>query len=263
MRYSLYINQDMAIKLGITNINLAHIFDLLTSVSTWAETEIIDGDVYYWIARQKISKELSILSLKSDTIYRHLKKLNELGLLDYIKVGKKDCVRITKFGKKYFSKDYVGNESEKDSNSEMNPSKFGNESEKDSDLNPTYNTTKSNPNTNDNKKQVKDELLNEVYEYYKANIKASNSKQQCINNITKWLKDFSKEELLKAIDNYMPLAKQQEDAKYIKDCKNFFGVAKESNGFFKDYLVAKEIEKKTYGIGDKLPDGTVLRSWMV
>jgi DNA-binding transcriptional ArsR family regulator len=122
---------------GVRNINQALIIDLLTSASTWAKPEIIDGEVYYWVARQKIVDELWVLDIKKDTAYRHLKKIAELGIIDYIKKGKKDCIRMTEKGKKYISKHYVGNESEFDQ-------KLGNESEYNSEMNPTYNNTNNN-----------------------------------------------------------------------------------------------------------------------
>ncbi len=138
MKYILHINQEQAIKLGMTNTNQAIIFDLLTSASTWAEPIIYENKVYYWVARQVVVKELPLLDLKEDTVYRHFKFLDEIDLINYIKVSKKDCINITKKGKKYaFStmsetnpNYYVGNKSE-----------LGNESEKNSDLNPTYQYT--------------------------------------------------------------------------------------------------------------------------
>jgi DNA-binding transcriptional ArsR family regulator len=156
MKYTIYVNQAKAIDLGLTNINQAMIFDLLTTASTWAKATHIDGEVYYWVARQAIVKELPILGLKPDTAYRHLKALADLGLIDYKKDGKKDCIRITNKGKSYLSNtmsetdpsDYVGNESELPTNSEMNPKKLGNESENNSEMNPTYPTTNTNHTTN-------------------------------------------------------------------------------------------------------------------
>ena len=138
MKYILHINQAQAIKLGMTNTNQAIIFDLLTTASTWAEAIIHDNKVYYWVARQVVVRELPLLNLKEDTVYRHLKSLDKIDLISYIKVAKKDCINITKKGKKYISETmseinpnrYVGNKSE-----------LGNESELNSDLNPTYQYT--------------------------------------------------------------------------------------------------------------------------
>ena len=103
MRYSLYINQPVAIELGMENTTEAIIFDYLIIAPTWAETMIINEQVYYWVARQKICKEHELLHIQPKTVYRYFKKLHEKGLIDYKKLGKKDCMRITKIGKKYIS----------------------------------------------------------------------------------------------------------------------------------------------------------------
>lgn len=142
MKFSIHINQKQALELGISNINQAMIFDLLTGCAAWAKTQIIEGDVYYWVARQTISKELQILNLKPDTVYRHLKKLHQIGVIQHVKYGVKDCIKITEKGRKY----YVGNESELSppTMSEINPNHYvGNESENNSEINPTYQTTKN------------------------------------------------------------------------------------------------------------------------
>ena len=175
MKYNLNINQIQALNLGIKNINQAHIFDLLTSASTWATTEIVNNNVYYFVARQMIVEELKLLNLKPDTVYRHLKSLNKINLIDYIKVGKKDCIRITEKGKKYLSKSkknnstmseinsnrYVGNKSELEQNSEINLRKSENNSENNSEINPTYHYTKRDHYTNNtlsNSKEQKREI---------------------------------------------------------------------------------------------------------
>ncbi len=176
MKYNLNINQAQALNLGIKNINQAHIFDLLTSASTWATTEIVNNNVYYFVARQMIVEELKLLNLKPDTVYRHLKSLNKINLIDYIKVGKKDCIRITEKGKKYLSKSkknnstmseinsnrYVGNKSELEQNSEINLRKSENNSENNSELNPTYHYTKIDHYTNNtlSKEQKRKRELN-------------------------------------------------------------------------------------------------------
>lgn len=152
MKFTLLVNQKQALELGIKNVNQALVLDLLTGASTWAQPVIVAGEVYYWVARQKIVDELAILNLQADTAYRHLKSLDKLGLIDYKKEGKKDLIKLTDLGKSY----YVGNESEKDDSpmSDLNPNngvklgfesekspKLGFESEKNSDLNPTYKNT--------------------------------------------------------------------------------------------------------------------------
>ena len=131
MRYSLYINQPVAIDLGMENTTEAILFDYLIIAPTWADDIIIDGKVYYWVARHKICEAHPLLDLKPDTVYRYLKKLRNKGLIEYKKDGKKDCIRITPLGKKYVTKSM----SEKNPNlepstmSEKNPRKVGKKSE--------------------------------------------------------------------------------------------------------------------------------------
>lgn len=189
MKFTITVNQKQAKELGIKNINQAIILSLISEAHTWAEHEIVDGEVYYWASRTKILEELELLDLKSDTIYRHFKSLASLGLIDYVKNGKKDCVRLTKLGKTY----YVGNESEKTQNSEMNPSKLGNESEKHSDLNPTYKNTKEHKSTKDTKESSvalsvsDDSLLIAEYLFLKISSQQPNFKKP---NLQVWAKDI-------------------------------------------------------------------------
>lgn len=137
MKYTITINQKQAVELGLTNINQIIILDLLSTASTWAKTEIIEDEVYYWVARQVISSELTVLNLQPDTVYRHVKALAENGFIDYVKKGRKDFIKMTKKGSSY----YVGNESE------LTASKLGNESETNSEMNPTYQNTKLHQGT--------------------------------------------------------------------------------------------------------------------
>ena len=147
MKYTININQPKAIELGIINLNQAIIFDILTTASTWAKKITIKKEDYFWISRGSIVDELPLLKLKTDTVYRHLKSLRTLGLIEYTKSGTKDCVKISKKGEKYYSKEVkneseifpknLGNQSEKGQDSGLNPTKDGNISENHSDSFPT------------------------------------------------------------------------------------------------------------------------------
>lgn len=207
MKFTITVNQKQAKELGIKNINQAIILSLISEAHTWAEHEIVDGEVYYWASRTKILEELELLDLKSDTIYRHFKSLASLGLIDYVKNGKKDCVRLTKLGKTY----YVGNESEKTQNSEMNPSKLGNESEKHSDLNPTYKNTKEHKITKDTKESVALSVCDDSHDVANYLFKKISNHQPTFKkpNIDVWAKDIdlalridgrTKEQLIACID---------------------------------------------------------------
>ena len=146
MRFSFTVHQKDAIDAGIPNGNCLLVFEIVASANKWANEH--EGG-YWWTARQAISAELELWKLKPDTVYRHLKTLQELGLIDYKKHGKKDLTKLTKKGQKFFGNSpestmseidpnhYVGNRSEftmseidpDSENSEIDPSKFGNRSE--------------------------------------------------------------------------------------------------------------------------------------
>ena len=153
MKYNLYVNQLKAIELGIKNINQAIVFDLLSNATTWATPVKIDDKFFYWVSRTKICTELELLAFKPDTVYRHLKALDLLGLIDYRKDGYKDCIALTELGKSYHSETHNASMSETNPNDE-NPY-VGNESEEGrkqirntSEINP-INTSSNNSSTNE------------------------------------------------------------------------------------------------------------------
>lgn len=126
MKYNITINQHKMIEHDL-NITQWCVLDVISVAPTWSEPITKDGQIYFWIARQKIAEELRGLDLKPDTIYRNIKKLVELGFLDYEKLGKKDLIRLSLKGKNLFTATM----------SDMNPNNDTNNS----DMNPTYNTT--------------------------------------------------------------------------------------------------------------------------
>lgn len=136
------------------------LFSLLYEAPAWAKEEIIENKTYYFVSRNLILEELPMFFEKSDTVYRNLKVLQEKGLIEYIKQGKKDLIRITAKGKTW--NEFKENNSEKnpsfEENSEKNPSKFGKKSEKqenNSEKNPTNNNTIYNYNNTN--------ILNNIY----------------------------------------------------------------------------------------------------
>lgn len=242
MKYNLYVHQALAIELGIKNINQAHIFDLLTTASTWAKHEIVDGELYYWVARQSICSELALLNMKPDTVYRHLKALNVLEVIDYVKVGKKDCIRITEKGKRYLLKGdeihYVGNKSEKDNNSEINPIKLGNKSENNSEINPTYPTTNSNPTT-----KLTEEIISYLNEKSGKNFKLTT--KSTASHINARIKDgFKLEDFKSVIDKKVSSwGSDKKMSAYIRP-ETLFGTKFES-------YVEEEVPKDTFDLSGK------------
>lgn len=161
MRFSTYLNNAKCMEWKI-NAQQGILFALLYEAPAWAKEEIIENKAYYFVSRNLILEELPMFFEKSDTVYRNLKVLQEKGLIEYIKQGKKDLIRITAKGKTW--NEFKDNNSEKnpssEQNSEKNPSNLGKKSEKqenNSEKNPTNNNTIYNyNNTNTN-------ILNNIY----------------------------------------------------------------------------------------------------
>lgn len=155
MRYTHNINASRCIEWGLT-LNQGALVDIINQASSWATVSQIEGITYYWVSRNKVINEIPLAYSKPDTVYRALKLLAEKGVIEHIKDGKKDLVRLTEKGKSWNvagtiqGDSKLGNKSE----SEINPNKLGNKSENNSDKNPTYNNTSNSPNTNDNKRYV-------------------------------------------------------------------------------------------------------------
>ena len=159
MRFSTYLNNAKCMEWKI-NAQQGILFALLYEAPAWAKEEIIENKAYYFVSRNLILEELPMFFEKSDTVYRNLKVLQEKGLIEYIKQGKKDLIRITAKGKTW--NEFKDNNSEKnpssEQNSEKNPSNLGKKSEKqenNSEKNPTNNNTIYNYNNTN--------ILNNIY----------------------------------------------------------------------------------------------------
>ena len=168
MKYSSNIDNLFCHKHKIKP-HLGMFLDLLVCAQSWADQTNIDGEIWYFLSRYKVLKELPNLTEKADTIYRYYRELEKRGFILYKKIDSKDSFRLTKkmkeWGRKANSEknprigkssESVGKKSENESNSEKNPSKFGKKSEQprkiireNSEKNPTYKST-SNKNTSDN-----------------------------------------------------------------------------------------------------------------
>ena len=206
MRFSTYLNNAKCMEWQI-KATQGILFSLLYEAPAWAKEEIIENKTYYFVSRNLILDELPMFFEKSDTVYRNLKALQEKGLIEYIKQGKKDLIRITAKGKTW-------NEF-KENNSEKNPSKFGKKSEKqenNSEKNPTNNNTiynYNNTNILNNNIHVKNEFsqscekiknqwIKIAYEFDLSGkqLKINDKRKRAINNL---LKEYSLEEMLQAM----------------------------------------------------------------
>lgn len=154
MKFTITINQEKAIEWGL-NLQQSSLIDLFLLLPQWADAEVIDGEVWYFFAKPKMLEEMPILSKngKVDTIYRQVKALQEIDLLNYRKVGRKDYWQLSSKIKEWSFK-----------NSEKNPSNHGKKSELTTEKNPTDNNTIDDYITTD-KFLPKTEFSEESFEY--------------------------------------------------------------------------------------------------
>ena len=217
MRFSTYLNNAKCMEWKI-NATQGILFALLYEAPAWAKEEIIENKTYYFVSRNLILEELPMFFEKSDTVYRNLKVLQEKGLIEYIKQGKKDLIRITTKGKTW--NEFKDNNSEKspssEQNSEKNPNNLGKKSEKEpknSEKNPTNNNTiynYNNTNILNNNIHVKNEFsqscdkiknnwvkIAHEYKLSGTQLKITEKRKRVINNL---LKEYSAEEVLQAME---------------------------------------------------------------
>ena len=216
MRFTTYLNNAKCMEWKI-NAQQGILFALLYEAPAWAKEEIIENKTYYFVSRNLILEELPMFFEKSDTVYRNLKVLQEKGLIEYIKQGKKDLIRITTKGKTW--NEFKDNNSEKspssEQNSEKNPNNLGKKSDKEpknSEKNPTNNNTiynYNNTNILNNNIHVKNEFsqvceeiknkwIKIAYEFDLSGkqLKINDKRKRAINNL---LKEYSLEEMLQAM----------------------------------------------------------------
>ena len=171
MRFSTTLNNQKCMEWKI-NATQGILVALLYEANAWANEEIIDDKIYYFVSRNLILKELPMFFEKADTVYRNLKILAEKGIIEYIKHKGKDLIRLTEKGKSWnFIENNIEDNSEKnpnfDSNSEKSPSKFGKKSENNSEKNPTNKDTniQKDINKNNKEKYKKEKTKNEVQDF--------------------------------------------------------------------------------------------------
>lgn len=97
MKISIYINQEKTLEWQLTT-NESILCSYLISVAGeyWVRNETIDGRKYAWISKNKILKDMPMLTDKVDTVYKLLKSLDKKGVISYCKKGSKDMIALTK-----------------------------------------------------------------------------------------------------------------------------------------------------------------------
>lgn len=247
MRYTLSIN---AVKCQEWGLNLAQgaLMDLLNQASGWAEPQVVDGQVYYWVSRNKIVNEIPVAYSKPDTVYRSLKLIADKDLITHIKDGKKDLMRLTDKGKTWNVKGTeqgdakLGNKSELPKKTEINPNKLGNKSENHSEINPTYkntNTNKSISNKNTKASKYKPVKPESVSEQIWSDLLILRKETKASNSQTAWTTVFN------------GLAKAQQATGHSLDQIITFWIGKAWKGFNADwYLNAQSKPQQTNNQGN-------------
>jgi hypothetical protein len=126
----------------------AYLFSWMYELPSWANSVIIEGIPFYFASKTKVEKDLPLLAVKLDTIYRYYKSLSDSGLIIIKKIDGKDYIALTEKGKSWNTSNNK-NISIQSEHSEINPNELGNKSENNSDSNPTYNYTNIDSYTND------------------------------------------------------------------------------------------------------------------
>ena len=262
MRFSTTLNNQKCMEWGI-NATQGILVALLYEANAWANEEIIDDKIYYFVSRNLILKELPMFFEKADTVYRNLKVLAEKGIIEYIKHKGMDLIRLTEKGKSW---NFIENNSEKNpnfnsnseknpnfnSNSEKSPSKFGKKSENNSEKNPTYKDTniQKDINKNNKEKNKKEKSKNEV-ETYINDLKLNDDYKQLLFRYVEYRKSIKK-----PIKTIVPIQK------ILKDFSDWFSLdeainiamEKEWQGLEPEWIAKYKQSKTSNNYGNKISE---------
>lgn len=149
MRYSFTVNQKAIID---NNLNIdvidACLIDYLVMFSM--SNSIIkiheDGKTFFFFSHDKIVEDCPILGLKKDSVYRRLKKLSDIGLLE--QYSKSKVIKMTMYS--ITDKVQLLYNQNKSDTSETHPINIGNSSVRHTDENPMYSNISNNSYINNN-----------------------------------------------------------------------------------------------------------------
>ncbi len=134
MKYTIHgFNQEKLIEYELDSIDaliLRYFIDFKDSGSMVSEA--IEGETYYWLKYEGILKELPVLKIKKDSIYRRLKKMCEAGVLKHRTMKRYGTYSFYSLGKNYVNLISDSNPRE----SEINPEGVRNKIRRGTDLNP-------------------------------------------------------------------------------------------------------------------------------
>lgn len=141
MKYNIYVNQKVILDSGLgLSLDEAIILDFINGFvhSDAVHKLLYNGKIYYWVSYDLVRKELPILELKKDSVYRKFKRLIDLRLLDAhpdnATLGRAYFALNTNFVKLFYS----------DAPPEENPGGVRKSIRTPPEKNPHYNTTIDN-----------------------------------------------------------------------------------------------------------------------
>lgn len=182
-------SQHKAIEIGLTledMLILRYFVDFKDSGNMICE--VIDGENYYWLKYEGIIKELPILSMKKDSVYRRLKRMCNLNVLKHKTVKKSGNYSFYTLGSKYI--ELICHKYNSPSTTDEKPEGIRKEIRKGSDRNPEQkinllkdpSTSKSNYydnyNHNYNSKVEDYNLSNNICSSHKNNNSALEKKEK-------------------------------------------------------------------------------------
>lgn len=130
MEFNIVINQVRALEWGL-NFQLAGLFSYLHALPSWARSTVIGGETFYQVRPEKVIKDLPLLTDKKDTIYRNIRKLQDVGLVHLEIVDKVYFIRISSVGNLWNKTEFDAEQEVQNTNSaEKNPSFDGKKSAK-------------------------------------------------------------------------------------------------------------------------------------
>ena len=138
MKYTIEgFSQAKAIELNLDAIDLC----ILRWITDFANTDSmvkmqVENKIYFWIKYEGLLKELPIIGIKKDSLYRRLKNMVDNGVLEHTTVKMNGTFSMYRFGVRFSelltNKEQVGG-------TEINPIGYGNKSVGGTEINPDQN----------------------------------------------------------------------------------------------------------------------------
>ncbi len=114
---------------AIDAVLLRYFVDFKDSGTMFKET--IDGELYYWLKYDGIMKELPILNLKKDSVYRRFKNMAKVKILNHRTIKSRGVYSYYNIGSNYFkllSNSNVNGSDLDPRSSDYNPYPYGSKS---------------------------------------------------------------------------------------------------------------------------------------